>query len=324
MQFLLDKNQKGTLFEQAREQLIIALHLGRLRSGDRLPSVRQVALRNNINLKTAFAIYQRLRDEGYIEIRTGSGAYVSNADGVDLDQAYCLSILQLIKANITQARQFKIEPDRYLKLVNNFIAGPQLESIRIALVECNHEQIDLFAHEIASRLKVRVYPLMLDQLSRPDAKLVNLLESIDYFATTDFHYSEVKGLVADYKKRLLQVRLNPEFVPKLVTAARQGRLLMIVSDATFFPAFRQSMLGIGLSPEVIDRIIAVDDKNPARVKSLASESQSVYISPICNPQIRQLIPEGMKEIQIDGTLSKESLETLEAMLLFHDQPASTS
>src|SRR5215211_3621898 len=103
MQFLLDKNLKSTLFEQAREQLIIALHLGRLRSGDRLPSVRQVALRNNINLKTAFSIYQRLKEKGYIEIRLGSGAYVSNAESFDLDQAYCLSILQLIKANISQA-----------------------------------------------------------------------------------------------------------------------------------------------------------------------------------------------------------------------------
>jgi GntR family transcriptional regulator len=73
MQFLLDKSLKSTLFEQTREQLIIALHLGRLRSGDRLPSVRQVALRNNVNLKTVFAIYQRLKEEGYIEIRTGIG-----------------------------------------------------------------------------------------------------------------------------------------------------------------------------------------------------------------------------------------------------------
>ncbi len=319
MQFLLDKNLKSTLFEQAREQLIIALHLGRLRSGDRLPSVRQVALRNSVNLKTAFSIYQRLKEEGYIEIRTGSGAYVTNTDSFDLDQAYCLSILRWIKANISQAQQFKIEPHKYVELVNNFIQRAELDSVHIALIECNHEQMDLFAHEIASRLKVRVFPVLLSRLDKPDAKLAKLLGYIDYFATTDFHYSQVKELVGRYKKPLLQLRLNPEFVPNLIAAARRGHLLMVVSDASFFPAFRQSMLGIGLSPSVIDQISVVDGKNPARLQSLLKQARSVYISPICDPQVRQLIPDEVNEIHIESTLSNESLEALEALLLFHNQ-----
>src|ERR1051325_3850963 len=139
MQFLLDKNQKSGLFEQAREQLITALHLGRLRSGDRLPSVRQVALRNNLNSKTAFAIYQRLKDEGYIEIRTGSGAHVADLDNLDLNQAYCLSIFQLIKENLAQASQLKIDPHQYQELVKNFIEKPRFDEIQVAVFECNRE-----------------------------------------------------------------------------------------------------------------------------------------------------------------------------------------
>jgi len=53
MQFSLDKNQKSTLLEQAREQLLVALHTGKVHAGDRLPSVRQVVLHSNINIKTA-------------------------------------------------------------------------------------------------------------------------------------------------------------------------------------------------------------------------------------------------------------------------------
>ncbi|HVG20287.1 MAG TPA: GntR family transcriptional regulator, partial [Blastocatellia bacterium] len=112
MQFLLDKNHKSTLFEQAREQLITALHMGKLRAGDRLPSVRQMSQRGGINLKTAFSIYQRLKAEGYIELRTGSGAYVADVDRADLDQAYCLSIFQLIKSNLSAASHLKLDPGR--------------------------------------------------------------------------------------------------------------------------------------------------------------------------------------------------------------------
>jgi hypothetical protein len=249
---------------------------------------------------------------------------VTSADSFDLDQAYCLSILQLIKANISQARQFKIDPRRYLELVNNFIEKTELDSIRIALIECNHEQIHLFAQEIAARLKVQVYPLLLSHLEKPDAKLAKLLGCIDYFATTDFHYAQVKELVASYKKRLLQIRLNPEFVPMLVAAARRGRLLMIVSDASFFKAFRHNLLGAGLAPAVINQISAADDKNPARLQTMVKQARSVYVSPICDPRVRQLIPDGVNEIQIDSTLSNESLETFEAMLLFHNQTSRTT
>jgi DNA-binding transcriptional MocR family regulator len=43
--------------------------MGKVGDGDRLPSVRQMALRNSINHKTAFSIYQRLHLEGYITLR---------------------------------------------------------------------------------------------------------------------------------------------------------------------------------------------------------------------------------------------------------------
>src|SRR3979411_747407 len=100
MQFLLDKAQNEGLFEQAYVQLLAALHTGKINAGDRLPSVRQVALRNRVNIKTVFAIYQRLHAEGYITLRQGSGAYVSEIDHTDLEQAYSITVIKLAKAHL--------------------------------------------------------------------------------------------------------------------------------------------------------------------------------------------------------------------------------
>ncbi|MBI3653338.1 MAG: GntR family transcriptional regulator [Acidobacteria bacterium] len=319
MQFSLDKTQKSGLFEQAREQLITALHMGRLRSGDRLPSVRQMALRNNLNSKTAFAIYQKLKDEGYIEIRTGSGAYVSDVDKLDLNQTYCLSMFQLIQANLAQASQLKIAPRQYLELVKNFIEKSQLQEIQVAVFECNQEQVNLFSSEISKHLKVQVFPVMLDKLARPDARLTRLLGRMDYFITTDYHLAQVRELGDHYRKKTIHIRLNPNFVPALIAAARRGKLLMIVSDANFFPAFRRNMISIGIAPHLLDHIIATDDQNLSRVRQLAARARSFYLSPICNPAVRQHIPEGVKEIKLDTMLAEESLEILEAVMLFHPQ-----
>jgi len=317
MQFLLDKKQRGSLFEQAREQMITALHTGSLNRGDRLPSVRQTAQRNNINLKTAFSIYQRLRDEGYLELRGGSGAYVRDIESVGLDQAYCLSVLELIRANLSQAARLDLGPDEYGRLVNRFIGNHKTTAAQIGVVECNEEQVNLFSAEISSRLRVHSHPLLLSRFEKPDRRFASFLEKIDYFATTDYHFQEVKKLATPYDKRILRLRLNPEFVPTLIRAARNGRVLMVVSNSDFFPAFRRTLLGVGTPSSVLDRITAIDHTNPARVRAAGAHCDSVYISPLCDAEIERVVPRRLERLNVGTMLSTDSLEMLQAVLLFH-------
>jgi GntR family transcriptional regulator len=319
MQFVLDKHHKDSLFEQAYFQLLTALHMGKVGAGDRLPSVRQIASRNSINLKTAFAIYQRLQEEGYITLRTGSGAYVSEIDQADLEQAYSLSLLQLIKSNLAEAERLRVSPRSYMKLVQSFINRSPLKSVRVAVIECNEEQVGLFAHEISSKIGITVYPLLLSQLESPDRRTVRELSKIDYFATTHFHFKQVNSLTAKYQKKLLQLRLNPAFVPAIVEAARRGPVLMMVSNADYFPAFRQSLLQIGTPRAVVERITAVDHSDLGQVRELVSQARTVYVSPICKPRIWKLLPAHLTELKFDTTLSVESLEMLEAFILFRSQ-----
>lgn len=319
MQFLLDKSQKSTLLEQARGQLLAALHVGSLRAGDRLPSVRQVALHNGINLKTAFSIYQRLHEEGFVNLRTGSGAYVSDIERTDLEQAYCISLFKLVKSNLSEAGSLKLDPHEYAKLVQSFIEKPQLNSVQLGVIECNEEQINLFSSEISNRLNVCTYPILLSQLESPCAASAKTLARMSYFATTHFHFKEVQELTAKYQKKLLQLRLNPAFIPQLVGAARQGRVLMVVSNTSYFPAFRRSLLDIGTSPAVVKRITAVDHQDLARVRAAMRKAQTVYVSSICDPHVCKMIPTNIKELKFNSTLSLETMEALEAVMLFHPQ-----
>jgi DNA-binding transcriptional regulator YhcF (GntR family) len=319
MQFLLDKNQTTSLFEQARDQLLTALHLGSVRGGQRLPSVRQIAQRSGINLKTAFAIYQRLRQEGYIELRTGSGAYVADIDRSDLDQTYCLSVLQLIKSNLAEAGHLKLDAHRYRSLVERFIDRSELAGVQVAVVECNQEQIDLFAHEISSRLRVRVFPVLVAQLESPDRRTARALAQSTYFLTTDYHFKQVREIAGRYQKKLLQVRLNPAFLTELVKAARRGRVLMIVSDADFFPAFRQNLIGLGIPAATLDHIRALDGGQVVEIRAALADSRYVYISPICDQRLRQMVPPRVKELRFESMLSAESIEAIEAILLFHGE-----
>lgn len=319
MQFLFDKTHKDSLFEQAFLQLLTALHMGKVGAGDRLPSVRQMALRNHINHKTAFSIYQRLHLEGYITLRRGSGAYVSDIDHADLEQAYCLSLFKLIKSNFAEADRLRISPRDFTRLSQSYLNKSQLKSVKVAVIECNDEQIGVFASEISNRLGVVVSPLLLSRLEKPDRATHRILARADLFTTTHFHFKQVKLLLQDYHKKLLQLRLNPNFVPSIVEAARQGYLLMIVSNVNYVPAFSQSLVNVGTPRSVVERISAVDDSNFEQVRAQALHADTVYVSPICDPRVRKFLPSHCQELKMDSTLSEESLERLEAFLLFRSR-----
>jgi GntR family transcriptional regulator/MocR family aminotransferase len=67
------------LSAQVYRQLREAILDGRLKTGEKLPSSRELALRLSISRNTVTAAYERLASEGYLDTSTGSGTYVSQS-----------------------------------------------------------------------------------------------------------------------------------------------------------------------------------------------------------------------------------------------------
>jgi hypothetical protein len=213
----------------------------------------------------------------------------------------------------------QVEPERYVTLAQSYVSGLHSGGPTFAMIECNREQTDVFASEISGRLGVPVSPVLLAELSSSDGSSARILSETDYFLTTHFHFREVKQLVGHGGKKLFQVALNPAFFPALVAAARRSRLLMIVSNTDFFPRFKRALLDVGTPREVVDRISAVDGSKLAAVRAAIAKAGAVYISPICNPAVRQVISGRLKELKFESIVSQASFESLEALLLVHSQ-----
>jgi GntR family transcriptional regulator len=65
------------VYLQLIEQVKHAIDIGALRPGDQLPAIRRVAEDLVINPNTVAKAYRELEHEGVIELRQGSGAFVS-------------------------------------------------------------------------------------------------------------------------------------------------------------------------------------------------------------------------------------------------------
>jgi GntR family transcriptional regulator len=77
----IDPRDRTPIYAQLDRGLRAAIVTGRLRPGDQLPTVRQLAVELQVNANTVARVYAELEREGVLETRRGVGSFVSTAPG---------------------------------------------------------------------------------------------------------------------------------------------------------------------------------------------------------------------------------------------------
>ncbi len=73
----IDFNSDEALYIQLRNQIIIGIATERIREGDTLPSVRQLADHIGINMHTVNKAYSVLKQEGFVRLDRRRGAVIA-------------------------------------------------------------------------------------------------------------------------------------------------------------------------------------------------------------------------------------------------------
>jgi GntR family transcriptional regulator len=76
---LVDLDDAVPIYAQIERQICALLGSGYWKAGDRLPSVRETAVRLQVNPLTVVKAYRHLQEEGLLETRPGAGVFVSRA-----------------------------------------------------------------------------------------------------------------------------------------------------------------------------------------------------------------------------------------------------
>lgn len=118
-QFKLDATSGVPFYRQVIDQVLAAIATGTLRRGERLPTVRSLAVELAVNLNTVARAYKELEIRGVLTTQQGNGTFVA-LEAVTIDE---------------------VERERRLQqLVDEFLAraaaqGLSLSEVREALVE---------------------------------------------------------------------------------------------------------------------------------------------------------------------------------------------
>jgi DNA-binding transcriptional regulator YhcF (GntR family) len=152
MKFWLSKNSEISLREQLTRQVMLAIVSGDLKAGDRLPSVREIALRLKIHPNTASAAYRWLEENGWVESRVGSGVYAREVTELKINETARKIESELDRMILTfldDARRRGFD-NKQIKARLNFrlqLKKPQ----KILIVETDAELSRILASEIAAQ-----------------------------------------------------------------------------------------------------------------------------------------------------------------------------
>ncbi|MCX7045378.1 MAG: GntR family transcriptional regulator [Candidatus Sumerlaeota bacterium] len=126
MLFALDSNSPKPVYQQIMDQVKYAVAAGRLREGDRLDPIRDVAIQTRVNRNTIARAYLELEREGVIRTRAGQGSFISS-EGPGLGRVRARKILaDQMDDLLAQARQFQLSEAEFLEILEQRLTKVQL------------------------------------------------------------------------------------------------------------------------------------------------------------------------------------------------------
>lgn len=98
------------IYLQLRDQILRALGEGRLRPGDQMPTMRQIAVALRIDLNTARRAYDELEAMGVIRLERGRGSFVAQPPAAPDPQQHDRAVEEVARQAIGLAQARGVQP----------------------------------------------------------------------------------------------------------------------------------------------------------------------------------------------------------------------
>ena len=118
--FTLDPANGVPIYRQLIQQIEYAILSGRMRPGDRLPTIRSLAVDLKTNPNTIAKAYNELEIRGILATQVGSGTFISNNKPVMEDDSLNRKIREVLARFVQEMRDLGVEKRELVKLIESF------------------------------------------------------------------------------------------------------------------------------------------------------------------------------------------------------------
>jgi DNA-binding transcriptional regulator YhcF (GntR family) len=218
-----------------RRRIVADLHLGRLRPGARLPSLRTVARELNVSIRAAARGYAQLERDGLVTVRGRSGIYLVAPFAVDIQLEEPLSwYADMLK----QAWSRRLGVTQVKNMLGELVQHP----MRAGCVESTEDHMEAFCAELAEDFSLTTTSIMLTPrgavVDGVEMSIHDALASVDFVVTTAFHAADIYEAAEVLKKPVVLVSVNDTLVETFETQLESGAVTVIAEDPAFVRRFR--------------------------------------------------------------------------------------
>ena len=222
-----------------RRRIVADLHLGRLKPGSRLPSLRTVAQELNISIRAAARAYASLERDGLVTVRGRSGIYLVVPFAVDihLDEplAWYADMLE-------EAWSRRIGLTELTAMLQQLVDQP----LRAACVESTEDHMVAFCAELEEDFALLTSSIKLNGASaRVDGEERTVADAVadsDFIVTTAFHAADVYDAAELLNKPVVVVSVNETLLDRFESQLQAGPVTVVAEDPAFVRRFRTYLL----------------------------------------------------------------------------------
>ena len=120
IRFSLDQNEDVPIYRQIIRQIEYAVLSGRLKSGDKLPTIRSLAVELKTNPNTIAKAYGELEIRGVLATQVGSGTYISDKKPAPEEEGPEQKIRELVSRFIKDMKDLGVEKRELSRVITAF------------------------------------------------------------------------------------------------------------------------------------------------------------------------------------------------------------
>ncbi len=118
----IDPHSGVPVYRQMMDQVKYYAASGALKSGDQLPSIRELARALSVNPTTVVKAYSELQHEGVIEMKHGKGAFLCESAAQLSQRELRKALRRLARQLVVEGAQMGAPPDLVLHVVREEMA----------------------------------------------------------------------------------------------------------------------------------------------------------------------------------------------------------
>ncbi len=212
--FRLDRRNPLTYGVQVQRQALAQLIAGRLRPGDRFPSVRKLARDLGISRTTGERIQSLLCASTLAEVRPRSGVFVASPEDIAQRQhlRYARSVYEFLKQTTQQARALGIDPARLAALLRALDEpSPEAPGLASFPIIATRDWYECMAACLAPGFPARLVHL------QPNARPAQFPATARYLLSSYYMRGRAREIATAVGRPVIYVRYNVTLLDRAMT-----------------------------------------------------------------------------------------------------------